>query len=241
VATYVLIHGAYQGGWIWQPVARRLRAAGHLVHAPSLDGCAERQHLVRRGITVGTHGREVAQLLFYEDLRDVVLVGTSSGGMVLVAAAPEARDRIARVVFVDALALLPGERVDAIVKRAAPNETTETTTGPTRADAESRLFRDLDPALRAWALARITPHPVAALEAPMDPTTFWDDAWPATVIRCRLAANPPEAHQRRTAERLKATWHELDTGHYPMLSEPEALSRLLLADAPAATGPPSSG
>jgi len=136
--------------------------------------------------------------------------------------------RRGRLVFVDALALLPGERVDNIVKRAAPNETNDITTGPTRADAESRLFRALDDRTRAWALARITPHPVAALEAPMEPTTFWDQAWPATVIRCRRAANPPEQHQRRTAERLKAAWHEMDTGHYPMLSEPEELARLLL-------------
>jgi pimeloyl-ACP methyl ester carboxylesterase len=229
MATYVLIHGAYQGGWIWKPVATRLRAAGHLVYTPSLDGCGERHHAVRPGITVGTHAREVAQLLFHDDLTEVVLVGTSSGGMVVVKAAELARDRIARVVFVDALALLTGERVDAIVKRTAANEITEITTSPTRADAESRLFRDLDERTRAWALARITPHPVAALEAPMEPTTFWDQAWPTTVIRCRRAANPPESHQRRTAERLKGAWHELDTGHYPMLSEPDALTRLLLA------------
>jgi pimeloyl-ACP methyl ester carboxylesterase len=228
MATYVLIHGAYQGGWIWKPVATRLRAAGHLVFAPSLDGCAERSHAVRAGITVGTHAREVAQLLFSEDLTDVVLAGTSSGGMVIVKAAELARDRIGRLVFVDALALMPGERVDAIVKRAAPNETTDITTFPPRADQENRLFRDLDDRTRAWALARITPHPIAALEAPMEATTFWDHAWPAaTVIRCRRATNPPEHHQRRTADRLKAQWHELDTGHYPMLSEPEALTRLL--------------
>jgi len=131
--TYILIHGAYQGGWIWKPVATRLRAAGHLVYAPTLDGCGERGQLVRAGITVGTHGREIAQLLFYEDLSDVVLVGTSSGGMVVQKAAELARERIARLGFVDALALMPGERVDDIVKRAAPNEVTELTTGPTRA------------------------------------------------------------------------------------------------------------
>jgi pimeloyl-ACP methyl ester carboxylesterase len=227
MATYVLIHGAYQGGWIWQPVAARLRAAGHLVLAPSLEGCAERAHAIRPGITVGTHAREVAQLLFYEDLREVVLVATSAGGMVLEKAAEIARDRIGRLVFVDALALMPGEKVADIVKRSAPNDVTPLTTGPTTADAESRLFRDLEPALRAWALARITPHPIAALEAPMEPTSFWDQAWRATVIRCLRAANPPEHHQRRTAERLKTAWHELDTGHYPMLSEPEALARLL--------------
>ena len=229
MATYVLIHGAYQGGWIWQPVAARLRAAGHLVLTPTLDGCAERAHAVRPGITVGTHAREIAQLLFYEDLSEVVLVGTSAGGMVAQKTAEASRERIARLVFVDALVLMPGERVDEIVKRAAPNEVTALTTGPTKADAESRLFRDLEPSLRAWALARITPHPVAALEAPMEPTRFWEQPWSATVIRCLRAANPPEHHQRRTAERLKAAWHELDTGHYPMLSEPEALTRLLSA------------
>src|SRR5436309_9066566 len=124
MATYVLVHGAYQGGWIWKPVADRLRAAGHRVHAPTLDDCAERHDQVRSGITAATHGQEVAKLLFYEDLARVILVGTSSGGMVICKAAELARDRIAR------------------------------------------LFADLDPDTRAWALARYTPHPVAALEAP---------------------------------------------------------------------------
>jgi pimeloyl-ACP methyl ester carboxylesterase len=178
---------------------------------------------------VGTHAREVADFLFYEDLRDVVLVGTSSGGMVVVKAAELARDRIGRLVFVDALALLPGEEVGKIVKRAATNEVTAVTTAPPRADAEKRLFADLEPGLRAWALARYTPHPIAALEAPMEATSFWEHSWPATVIRCKRAANPPESHQRRTAERLGAAWHEMDTGHYPMLSQPEELTRLLLS------------
>ena len=228
MATYVLVHGAYQGGWIWNPVAQRLRAAGHLVFAPSLDGCAERHHLVRPGITVGTHGREIAQLLFYDDLKDVVLVGTSAGGMVIQKAAELGRDRIARLAFVDALALLPGEEVDKIVKRPAANELTATTTGPSRADAEKRLFADLTPELRTWALARYTPHPVAALEAPMEATSFWDQKWSATVIRCTRAVNPPESHQRRTADKLGARYHEMDTGHYPMLSAPDELTRLLI-------------
>src|SRR5207245_2286399 len=161
MATYVLVHGAYQGGWIWKRVVERLRAAGHQVHAPTLDGCAERHHLVRPGITVATHAQEIAQLLFYEDLARVVLVGTSSGGMVICKAAELARDRIARLVFVDALALMPGEQVGDIVKRVSANETTAITTGPARTDAEKRLLADLDPDLPAWALARHPPHPVA--------------------------------------------------------------------------------
>src|SRR5262250_3205499 len=115
MSTFVLIHGSYQGGWVWQRVANRLRAGGHTIYAPSLDGCAERKHSLRPGITTETHAAELADLLFYEDLRDVVLVGTSSGGMVLCRAAELRRDRIARVVLVDALALFDGERIRDIV------------------------------------------------------------------------------------------------------------------------------
>src|SRR5260370_8865753 len=178
MATFVLIHGAYQGGWVWKPVAGRLRAAGHLVHAPTLDGCAERHHLVRHGITVATHAQEEARLLFYEDLRDVVLVGTSAGGMVVCKAAELAAERIARLVFVDALALLPGERVADIVKRPAAPAVTELTIGPSREDAEQRLFADLHAPTPPRALPRHPPHPVAALEAPMDLRNSSHRRWP---------------------------------------------------------------
>ena len=229
MATYVLVHGAYQGGWIWKPVATRLRAAGDTVYAPTLDGCGERHHQVRPGITVATQAQELASFLFYEDLQDVILVGTSSGGMVVCKTAELVRDRIQRLVFVDALALMPGEQVGNIVKRSAPYDTTEVTTGPTKADAEKRLFADLDPETRAWALARYTLHPIAALEAPMELTDFWSQSWQAAVVYCHKSVNPPESHQRRTAEQLNATWHELDAGHYPMLSHPEELTSLLRA------------
>src|ERR687884_1284811 len=192
MATFVMVHGAYQGGWIWKPVVARLRASGHVAYAPTLDGCGERRREVRPGITVATHAQEIADFLFYEDLRDIVLAGTSSGGMVILKAAELARERIARLSFVDALALLPGERVAAITNRPTPRETNDLTTSYSRADAESRMFKDLDPSLRAWALDRITPHPIAALEAPMVSTTFWDQQWSASVIRCTQAENPPE-------------------------------------------------
>ena len=110
MATYVLVHGSFQGGWIWQPVANRLRAVGHQVYAPSLDGCGERKGQMRPGITTETQADEVAQLLFYEDLKDVVLVGTSYGGMVACRAAELMRERIGRLVFVDALTLFDGEK-----------------------------------------------------------------------------------------------------------------------------------
>ena len=228
MANYVLIHGAYQGGWIWAPTAARLRAQGHSVYAPSLDGCGERRHQLRPGITTESHAVEIAELMFYEDLDEVVLTGTSAGGMVLCRAAELARERIGRLVFVDALALLDGERVAEIVNRPTPRVATAHGVAPSREDAENRTFADLTPGLRAFALARYTPHPVAALEEPVSLKQFWSAPWRATVIRCRRAANPPEAHQRRTAARLGGKYLEIDAGHYPMLSHPDLLAPLLL-------------
>ncbi|MBV8121374.1 MAG: alpha/beta hydrolase [Alphaproteobacteria bacterium] len=230
MATYLLIHGAYQGGWIWKPTAARLRRAGHLVYAPSLDGCADRRHALRPGINVETHAAEIAELLFYEDLKDVVLTGTSAGGMILCRAAELARERIGRLVFVDALALFDGERIEQIVSRRTPRVMTALSVGPSREDAENRSFADLDSTTRALALARYTPHPIAAMEEPVSLKSFWSQPWRATVIRCRRAANPGEAHQRRTADKLGAKYLEIDTGHYPMLSDPDVLAPLLMQE-----------
>ena len=207
-------------------MAGLLRVAGHTVYAPTLDGCAERKHQLRAGISTESHGREIADLLFYEDLSDVALVGTSSGGMVVCAAAELARERINRLVFADALALFDGERVADILNRP-PAVSDELSTGPSATDAQDRRFADLDPVTRAWALERYTMHPIAAMRDPVRMPTFWSQAWAATVVRCTNSVNPPEAHQRRTAEHLNAVRHELDTGHYPMLTAAKPLAALI--------------
>src|SRR5256885_5499985 len=193
MATYVLVHGSYQGGWIWQRVGDRLRGAGHRVYAPSLGGCAERKGTVRPGITTETQADEVAQLLFYEDLNDVVLAGTSSGGMVVCRVAELMRERIGRLVFVDALALLAGEKIGDIVTRstAAPNSG-GLTRGPTREDAESRLFADLGPATRAWARGRYTQHPAGIYTGGGKLGSFWAQEWQGGVIWCRRGQHAGE-------------------------------------------------
>ncbi len=229
MANYVLIHGSYQGGWIWKDVATRLRAAGHAAYAPSLDGCGERKDQVRAGITTESQADEIAQLLFYEDLKDVVLVGTSSGGMVQCRVAELMRDRIGRLVFVDALALFNGEKIRDIVTRSTATAS-GLTAGPTREDAANRLFADLEPAARAHALERYTQHPIGIYESGVRLDNFWSLPWKASVIWCKRAPNPGEAHQRRCADRLKASFAELDTGHYPMLSMPAELTALLMKE-----------
>lgn len=227
MTTFLLVHGAYQGGWIWKPVATRLRAAGHLAFAPSLDGCGERAGQMRAGITTETQAEELAAFLRSEDLRDVVLAGTSAGGMVAAKVAELAHDRIARLVLVDALALLHGEKIRDIVTRPAPI-VTDIATGPKREDMPARLTGNgVPPDLAQWAAARFGLHPIGAFAQPVVLERFWDQDWDATVIFCRQAENPGIAHQRRAADKLHARWHEMDTGHYPMLSMPDALVRLI--------------
>ena len=222
------MHGAYQGGWIWRDVAPHLRAAGHTVFAPTLDGCAERRHTLRPGIDTETQAAEIAEMLFFEDLHDIVLTGTSCGGMVACRVAEIASDRIARIVLADALALFDGEAVSDHVKR--PTAVSDAlSTGPSREDAASRMFISLSEPVKSWALERYRPHPIAAMRQPVKLDSFWKQDWKASVIWCKQSVNPPVAHQRRAQETLKASWHELDTGHYPMLTEPEKLAKLIMA------------
>ena len=102
MATYVLVHGGGHGGWCYHPVARLLEARGHTVYAPTLTGLGERSHLLSPAIDLDVHIHDVVQLLHYEDLRDVILVGHSYGGMVITGIADRATDRIGQLVYLDA-------------------------------------------------------------------------------------------------------------------------------------------
>ena len=229
MSTYVLIHGSYQGGWIWKPTVEKLAEKGHTVYSPTLDGCGERAKFIRPGITITTQAEEISGFLHYQDLTDVVLVGTSTGGLVTCKTAELSRDRIQHIIFVDALAPQPGEKVADIVVRdpSYPVSFTELTRGPSKIEMEERLFQDLGPDLKKWAMDRVTMHPIEATDAPGELDGFWSQKWDATVIRCALSANPSRNHQYRTAQKLEAQWHELEAGHYPMLSHPKELSQLL--------------
>src|SRR6186713_1695218 len=102
MATYVLVHGGGHGGWCYQPVARLLQAEGHTVYAPSLTGLGDRAHLMSSAIDLDLHVRDVVAILESEDLRDVILVGHSYGGMVITGIADRAADRVGKLVYLDA-------------------------------------------------------------------------------------------------------------------------------------------
>ena len=102
MATYVLVHGGAHGGWCYQRVARILRSAGHDVYTPTMTGLGERAHLVSADVDLDLHISDIVAVLHYEDLRDVILVGHSYGGMVITGVADRATDRIGRLVYLDA-------------------------------------------------------------------------------------------------------------------------------------------
>jgi pimeloyl-ACP methyl ester carboxylesterase len=226
LTTYVLVHGAGEGGWVWKQTAQLLRAEGHIVYTPTLDGCAERHNQMRPGITIESQGDEIAELLFFEDLSNVVLVATSTGGMVICRTAERARERIGRLVFLDALALLDGETVGQAVGKPTQQSGSarvSITPGPT-------FFREADfsdAKTREWALARSTPFPGSTSDCAVSLDRFWTLTWNALIVRC-LRGDPAEPLQRRTAEMLGAEYVEIDTGHYPMLSDPKLVADLLM-------------
>jgi len=231
MSTYLLVHGSFQGGWIWRRTAASLADKGHRVMMPTLPGCGERAESLREGLTVTSAAEELQRLLFLEDVSDVVVVGTSSGGLVVEKLGVLAKEHFARLVFLDALVPQPGQYVSEIVERPAdapPYKFTELARGPTKEQMATGLFAELDEVTKAWALDRATMHPLGLSDQrPGELDEFWDNTWDATVIRCTRSANPPLAHQRATAERLDARWLEMDAGHYPMLTHPELTARLL--------------
>ena len=101
IGTYVLVHGAWHGGWCWAKVARLLRDAGHEVYTPTLTGLGERAHLATPDVDLDTHITDVENLLRYEDLHDVVLVGHSYGGLVVTGVADRMPERVKQLVYVD--------------------------------------------------------------------------------------------------------------------------------------------
>lgn len=113
-STYVIVHGAWGGGWGFREIDRLLTARGHKVYRPSLTGLGERVHLASTNINLDTHIADVVNLILWEDLHDVVLVGHSYGGMVITGVADRVPDRIRHLVYLDAFVPEHGESVAAI-------------------------------------------------------------------------------------------------------------------------------
>jgi pimeloyl-ACP methyl ester carboxylesterase len=230
--TFVLIHGAWHGGWCWQRVTPLLAASGHRVLAPSLAGLAERKHLLSAAIDLDTHIDETVALLEREDLRDVVLVGHSYGGLVITGVADRAPGRLARLVYLDAVIVNGGEawsvthtpeRVAAWARLAAPSG------GVSVPPPDAGVFGIADPADRAWVNGRLTPHPYRTYSQPLRLARPPGAGLRKTHVACR-GPGALSATARRVPIDAAHGWtvRTLDAGHDAMITAPAALARLLL-------------
>jgi pimeloyl-ACP methyl ester carboxylesterase len=237
-ATFVLLHGAFRGGWMWKPVRRRLAAAGHEVFASSLTGAGERAHLGHGGLSMETYITDVVSLLESEDLERVVLVGHSHGGFVAAAASERAAARIGHLVFLDAPVPRDGESAIDMMPAAARAERHGGAPLPDELPPTPLEPGDgLSEADARWANARLTPHPTRPSFDKISLRNPAALALPRTYVFC--ARTPPYYPSSFTRKRLDdegVPYRLLDAGHDAPLSAPAAVASLLLEITAATSG-----
>lgn len=235
MTTFVLVHGAWHGGWCWQRVTAPLRAAGHVVYTPTLTGLGERAHLLAPTIDLETHIRDIVGVLAYEELTDVVLVGHSYAGAVITGVADRALSRLAHLVYLDAFVPRDGETLFDLHPppmrdgmRARSDAEGEGWYLPPPPLTGQALFGITDPADIAWVRGKLGPQPRAPHEQLLrlaHPAT----ALPRTFIYCanKASGDPFAAMARRAQEGEGWGYHELPTGHDAMVTMPVELAALL--------------
>jgi pimeloyl-ACP methyl ester carboxylesterase len=233
MATFVIVHGAWSGAHAWRWVRPLLRAAGHEVFTPTLTGLGERAHLATPETDLGTHVADVAAVLFYEDLSDVVLVGHSYGGLVITGVADTQPERIGRLVYLDADVPEDGDReLDFFppAERAAHEEAARTRGEGWKVPPP---FPDpLPPGLPpqvVWGVARMAPMPLGTMTQPMRLSSP-DHGLPRTYLYCTEGKEgefpPPHLDQIRT----DPSWGfvELAANHIAHVTAPEMVTAALV-------------
>ena len=231
--TFVLVHGAWHGGWCWSRVAEPLRAARHRVLTPTLTGLGARAHLLSPALGLDTMIDDVVGEIEAEEVDDAVLVGHSFGGTVVCGVAERVTERLAALVVLDGVLADPG----ASILDGFPREIAEARLADARLTGGTRTMPPLDmdafgftdPADRAWVERRITPHPLKSYTDPLPTTGPWGAGLSSTYIACTDPAYRPVAHSAARAAR-EPGWRmrELATGHDAMVTAPDAVVELLL-------------
>ena len=230
IGTYVLVHGAWHGGWCWAKVARLLRDAGHEVHTPTLTGLGDRAHLARPEVDLETHIQDVVAMLESEELRQVTLVGHSYGGMVISGVAARTSGRIGHLVYLDAFVPETGKSLlDYVGERAAAMREAAATHGegwklpsfpPERFGVTSQ--RDTE-----WLNKHLVPQPLRTFEQPL-PAAGGDKLKRTYVYCSKPAMGTFDQFAERLREDRKWTFHDVKTGHDAMVTAPGEIAKILM-------------
>ena len=228
MATFLFVPGAWHGGWCWKKLTPHLRAAGHEVHTPSLTGLGERSHLLTPKIDLDIHVQDILRLLFFEDLREVVVVGHSYGGMLIPMAVEQSTDRIIHAVFLDALVPAPNHSLFDILpdlKIEMTKRANEVGDGWNIPPFEGNYFGITAEEEQKWVMARVTPHPIATFQQPAQFNRAPHLIVPCTFIACQwvmqtYGAKPPQTEGMH--------YVELSTAHDAMITAPRELADILI-------------
>ena len=230
MASIVLAHGAWSAAWAWKKMRPLFRAAGHDFFSPSYTGLGERAHLARPEVDLSTHIQDVLAVLEFENLTDVTLLGHSYGGMVATGVAEKARERIARVVYIDAFAPTDGQSLFDLV---GPKAEANMRAGAAKDGDGWRLPinpmpPDTSPEDVAWASPRRRPQPIRTFEQKIELTSK-EPPPPRHYIYATRNGPGDVFRQFSTRAKSEAGWksYELDCSHNPHITCPDALMALL--------------
>jgi pimeloyl-ACP methyl ester carboxylesterase len=230
MSTFVLVHGAWHGGWCWKKVAPILRRAGHDVFTPTMTGLGERVHLRGPGIGLDTHVQDIINVLEYEDLNNVVLVGHSYGGMVVTGVAGRTAERLAHIVYLDAHVPADGQSVIDLLGFTRPGYETEQWVDP------PGTFGVKDEVDLAWVQAKMTPHPTRSMRQPVAlPIPLEDLPVQRTYVLAELEPLGAWFADNAAKYETDPRWHfvRMQAVHDMMVTEPEQTAAILLKAAEA--------
>lgn len=236
MASFVLVHGAWHGGWCWPRVAEPLRMEGHAVFTPTLTGLGERAHLASADIDLDTHIADIMGVIEAEELDRVVLCGHSYSGMVITGVADAMPERLAALVFLDAFLPENGRaQLDYVPEEMAQSLRAEAATegqGWQVGLLPDRILGIEDPADLAWVHRRATKMPLGCMEQPITLNGMWRRVPVKEYIR---AAHYPGDRFAQFSDPLLGdpewTVHEVECGHEVMIDRPKELVDLLLGAA----------
>jgi pimeloyl-ACP methyl ester carboxylesterase len=226
MANFVLVQGAWIGGWYWRPVAQALRTAGHEAYTPTLTGLGERIHLMNPSINLDTHIADIVNVIKQEELSDVVLVGHSYGGMVITGVADALPGTIASMVYLDAFVPENGK---ALVNYLPPGHPPPKPASDHSLAPLPAKFFGATPEVAAIVDARTTPMPTGCFTQPLKLTGGTDPVKKKTYIYCNVPA-PTTFTQFYDKLKNDKDWttHTLPCTHLVQIDMPKELTTLLL-------------
>jgi len=223
---FVLVHGAWVGGWVWRPNAQGLRKAGHEVYTPTMTGLGERSHLMSPSINLDTHITDIVNVIKQEELSEIVLVGHSYGGMVVTGVADALSDKIRSLVYLDAFVPENGQSLLSLLPPGlpAPVAASEYTLAPLPA-----AFFGASPEVAAFVDARTTPQPTACFTQALKLTGGIDRIKKKTYIYANVPAPTTfTPFYEKLKNRPDWTVHTLPCTHVVQIDLPNELTALLL-------------